>query len=140
MGNSLLMTLRGLARAVLGSKATSPELGTLESDSSLWQRRKEAHTTLSLGHMWSLAFPTWVALLKGSCLSTVLPFSHHEQRIWPLWGFTYHFIPCHFWVCVLEVFVLFCFVLFCFVLFCLFFGFFETGFLCVALAVLALTL
>jgi hypothetical protein len=33
-------------------------------------------------------------------------------------------------------FVLFCFVLFCFVLFC----FFETGFLCIALAVLELTL
>jgi hypothetical protein len=32
--------------------------------------------------------------------------------------------------------VLFCFVLFCFVLFC----FFETGFLCMALAVLELTL
>ena len=31
----------------------------------------------------------------------------------------------------------FCFVLFCFVLFCLFF---ETGFLCIALAVLELTL
>ena len=38
---------------------------------------------------------------------------------------------------VLFCFVLFCFVLFCFVLFCLFF---ETGFLCVALAVLELTL
>ena len=34
--------------------------------------------------------------------------------------------------------VLFCFVLFCFVLFC--FCFFETGFLCVALALLELTL
>ena len=33
----------------------------------------------------------------------------------------------------------FCFVLFCFVLFC-FVLFFETGFLCVALAVLELTL
>jgi hypothetical protein len=36
-------------------------------------------------------------------------------------------------------FVLFCFVLFCFVLFC-FVLFFETGFLCIALAVLELTL
>jgi hypothetical protein len=36
-------------------------------------------------------------------------------------------------------FVLFCFVLFCFVLF-FWFWFFETGFLCVALAVLELTL
>jgi hypothetical protein len=33
---------------------------------------------------------------------------------------------------------LFCFVLFCFVLFC--FVLFETGFLCIALAVLELTL
>ena len=31
-------------------------------------------------------------------------------------------------------------LLFCFVLFCSFFGFFETGFLCVALSVLKLTL
>jgi hypothetical protein len=37
----------------------------------------------------------------------------------------------------LSVFVLFCFVLFCFVLFCFVF---ETGFLCIALAVLELTL
>jgi hypothetical protein len=35
----------------------------------------------------------------------------------------------------LFCFVLFCFVLFCFVLFC-----FETGLLCVALAILELTL
>jgi hypothetical protein len=40
---------------------------------------------------------------------------------------------------VLFCFVLFCFVLFCFVLFC-FVLFFETGFLCIALAVLELTL
>jgi hypothetical protein len=41
----------------------------------------------------------------------------------------------------LGFFVLFCFVLFCFVLFCFVcFWFFETGFLCVALAVLELTL
>jgi hypothetical protein len=38
------------------------------------------------------------------------------------------------WLGVLFCFVLFCFVLFCFVLF------FKTGFLCVALAVLELTL
>jgi hypothetical protein len=51
-----------------------------------------------------------------------------------------------FFVCLLGSFVLFCFVLFCFVCFwfvCFWFGlvwFFETGFLCIALAVLELTL
>ena len=40
----------------------------------------------------------------------------------------------------LMVFVLFCFVLFCFVLFCVVLLCFETGFLCIALAVLELTL
>ena len=50
-------------------------------------------------------------------------------------------MPCLFWgfsVVVGLFLVLFCFVLFCFVLFC--FVLFETGFLCVALAILELTL
>jgi hypothetical protein len=73
-----------------------------------------------------------------------MPFMTPMRRKW-MSGVTAHLKSFDFFVLFVCLFVCFCFSLvfwfFCFFVFCfLFFCFFETGFLCVALAVLELTL
>jgi hypothetical protein len=94
--------------------------------------------TVDWGGPWQVCFPGWLSLLS---FNTQI---HHSKD-----GSTHNGLSLSpsiinsvnaLQACLEHIlgrqfcFVLFCFVLFCFVLFC------ETGFLCIALAVLELTL